>query len=257
MFFKIKQFFKLIKFELIRVTRNKVVFSLLICFSLALFLALSFVQNNSANYSIAVFTDGAKLEETEVFQLIDEHLKTDNILIVKNKSEGINKVKNHQVTFFICLDTGEEKDETTAVFYYDQSSSVGRAVVSGLTDAKNEYAYKALNEFLGRYGIVMNKTHFEQVTFESANNNTVTIKQMTFSMEVACVLALVLMLGMANSLARDNETQVSKNISYIPIGANRYLLTKTIPYVVLGVLEIIVMYVLGILLRPAICREQI
>jgi hypothetical protein len=98
---------------------------------------------------------------------------------------------------------------------------------------------------LAKYGNNMNETHFEILSFQQVNNQFVGIQQLSFSIEVACCVSIILMLGLAYSLARDNETQVSKNICYIPVGVNKYLLSKTIPYILLGILELTVMYGLG------------
>lgn len=242
---KIKQFFKLVKYETIRVARNKVVFTMLLFFSVALLLVLSFVQVNTTSYPIAIFTDGVNINESGVMQLIDENLQSSDVIYVDSEQEGIALVQASEVCFFISLNAGQEGDETTATFFYDQSSPVGLSVATGLSDAKNKYAYETITEFLSAYGITLNETYFEMINFESANATEVSFKQTPFSAEVTCCVAIILMLGMAYLLARDNETHVSKNIAYIPVGVNRYLLSKIVPFFVLGVFEIAIMYLLG------------
>ena len=242
-----KQFFKLVGYETKRVMRNKVVFTMLLVFSIALLLILSFIQVKTNSYPIAIFTDGVNMEETGVVQLIEENLATSKITYVDSKEEGLDMIKSNSACFFICLVAGEGKDETTAVFYYDQSNTIARTVASGLNDAKNEYSYETITKFLSKYGITINKTYFELVTFEPASDKKISIKQMQFAVEVTCCVSIVLLLGLAYSLARDNETQVSKNIAYIPVGVNRYLLSKIVPYFVLGMLELALMYILGII----------
>jgi len=243
----IKQFFKMVKYELIRVSRNKVVFAMLLLFCSILLVALSLIQFNTKAFPIAIYTDDVVLEDANVFKVIDESLDTDRITFVDSKEEGLNLVKKNKASFFILIDKGEETDEITAVFYYDQSNSIARATASGLVDAKNKYAYETINDFLLQYGINLNETYFELISFEPTSNKQISIRQMPFAMEIACCVSLVLMLGMAYSMARDNETQVSKNIAYLPVGVNRYLLSKIVPYFVLGILQIIIMCVLGIL----------
>jgi ABC-2 type transport system permease protein len=68
---------------------------------------------------------------------------------------------------------------------------------------------------------------------------------MPFAIEVACCVGLVLMLGLAYSISRDNETQVSKNIAYLPVGVHKYLFSKIIPYFLLGMAQLALMFVLG------------
>lgn len=242
-----KQFLQMVKYELIRISRNKVVFSMLLLFCTILLLILSFVQINTKSFPIAIYTDGVAIDDTTVIEVIEEKLDTSRITYVDSKEEGLKLVKYSKVSFFICLDKGEEKDEITAVFYYDQSNVVARTTASDLMDAKNEYAYEAISDLLMQYGINLNKSYFELITFEPTSNKTISIRQMPFAIEVTCCVALVLMLGLAYSIARDNETQVSKNVAYLPVGVNRYLLSKIIPYFLLGIFQITIMFILGMI----------
>ena len=245
---KSKQFFKLVGYETKRVMRNKVVFTMLLVFSIILLLVLSFVQVNTSSYPIAIFTDGVNLEEAGVVQLIEENLATSKITYVDSKQEGLDMIKSNDACFFICLVAGEEEtDQTTAIFYYDQSNTIGRTVATELNNAKNEYTYETTNEFLSKYGITLNETYFDLIKFEPASDKEISIRQMPFAVEVTCCASIILMMGLAYSLARDNETQVSKNIAYIPVGVNRYLLSKVVPYFVLGMIEMTAMYLLGMI----------
>ena len=137
----IKQFFKMVKYELIRVSRNKVVFSMLLFFCALLLLILSYVQVNTKEFPIAIYTDGVVIEDANVMDVINENIETNRITYVNSKEEGLNLMRKNKVSFFIYLNKGETKDEITAVFYYDQANSVARTVASGLVDAKNEYAF--------------------------------------------------------------------------------------------------------------------
>ena len=243
----IKQILKMIKYDLIRISRNKVVFYMLLFFCTLLLVLLSYVQINTKEFPIAVYTDGVVIEDANVMDVIEENIETKRITYVNSKDEGIKLMKKNKVSFFICLDAGETKDETTAVFYYDQSNTVAKTIASGLVDAKNKYAYETISDFLYQYGISLNETYFEMISFEPISEKRISIRQMPFAMEVACCASLVIMLGLAYSISRDNETQVSKNISYLPVGVNKYLLSKIIPYFILGMLQIFVMYILGML----------
>jgi len=248
MYKKLKQFFNLVGYETKRVMHNKMVFTMLLIFSIALFLVLSFVQGNTASYPIAIFTNGENIEDVGVVQFIEDNLETSSIIYVDSKQEGIDMIKTNSVCFFVYLVSGEEEsDQTTAVFYYDQASAMGRAVATSLNDAKNQYTYETTNQFLSKYGITLNETYFDLISFEPASDHEVSIQQMPFAVEVTCCVAIILMLGIAYSFARDNETQVSKNIAYIPVGINRYLLSKVVPYFVLGIAEITLMYLIGVI----------
>ena len=243
---KTKQFFSLVGYETRRVMRNKVLFLLLISFSIVLLLFLSFIQVSVSSYPIAVFTDGVDMEDVSVIELIEENLETSKITYVDSKQEGIDMIKSEKACFFICLVAGEEDDQTTAIFYYDQTNIIGQTIADNLSNAKNKYTYIKTNEFLSKYGITLNETYFDLISFEQANNNSISITQRSFIIEITCCTSLVLMLGLAYSLARDNETKISKNMAYIPVGINRYLLSKVVPYFVLGVLQISALFIIGV-----------
>lgn len=240
-----KTFFKMVKYELIRVSRNKVVLTMLLSFSIILLLILSFVQVDTKNYPIAIFTDGVDIQEVGVMDVIEENIKLKRVTIVDSKEEGLKLIKKSKVCFFICLQAGENVDDTTAVFYYDQTSTVGRTIKNNISDAKNEYAYVTINEFLNDYGIKLKESYFQLVTFEPASTKEVNIKQMPFAMEVGICVSIVLMFGLAYSMSRDNETNVSKNLSYMPVGTNRYLMSKVVPYYLLGITQLSVLYIIG------------
>lgn len=228
---------------MLRVTRNKVVFAMLIFFSIAFFLIATFIQSKMNKYPIAVFTNGVS-EQQDVMDLVKDNLKEGEFVYVNSVEEGKALVKKNKVCFFICLNAGEEKDKVTAVFYYDQANMVGRSVANKMNDAKNKYAYDAITAFLARYGITLNESYFKAITTEPVTGK-IDVKQSPFAMEVGVCVAIVLMLGLAYSVARDNETQVSKNIAYLPIGVNNYLMAKILPYFCLGMLDLAICLLMG------------
>ncbi len=242
-----KTFFKMVKYELIRISRNKVVLTMLLSFSIILLLILSFVQVDTKNYPIAIFTDGVNVEDSGVMDTIEENIKLKRITYVDSKEEGLKLIKKSKVCFFICLQAGETEEETTAVFYYDQTSTVGRTIKNNISDAKNEYAYLTITDFLSDYGITLKESYFQLITFEPASAKEVNIKQMPFAMEVGTCVSIVLMFGLAYSMSRDNETNISKNLSYMPVGSNRYLMSKVFPYYLLGITQLSVLYLIGAL----------
>lgn len=96
----VKQFFKMVKYELIRISRNKVVFTMLLLFCTILLVALSFVQVNTKAFPIAIYTDGVVIEDAHVIELIEEKLDTSRIMYVDSKEEGLKLVKYNKVSFF-------------------------------------------------------------------------------------------------------------------------------------------------------------
>lgn len=242
-----KTFFKMIKYELIRVSRNKVVMTMLLLFSIILLLTLSAVQVNTKNYPVAIFTDGINIEEAGVIDVIEENIQFKNVAYVDSPEEGLKFLKKGKVCFFICLKAGETLEDTTAVFYYDQTSTIGRTIKNKVSEAKNEYAYQTITQFLSDCGITLKESYFQLVTFEAASSKEVDVKQVAFAMEVGICVSIVLMFGLAYSMSRDNETSVSKNLSYMPVGTNRYLMSKVVPYCLLGIIQLLILYLMGMI----------
>lgn len=243
---KIKKFFRIMKYELIRVSRNKMILSMLLGFSILLLLILSMMNVGTNNLPIGIYTDGLKLDEITVLEVLTEEIDKDDLIVIDSIEKGLEKVNSNEICFFITIEVpeqGTEKEKVT--FYYDGASAVGRTIKDSISTVKNQYSYEATKAFLEKYGITVNEAYFDLLTFEKANHTEVTIKQLPFAMEVACCVSIIIMFGLAYSISRDNETQVAKNLSYIPMGVNRYLFSKIIPYILLGIVEIFVLYLIG------------
>lgn len=240
-----KRFFKMVKYELLRVVRNKVVLAMLLLFCAALLIVLAFMNVDNKKFPIALYRDNLKLEDITVVNIIQETLEFENVKDVKTKSEGIDLIKRGEVCFFICINAGDKPENTTASFYYDQTSVVGRSIKGSISEAKNQYAYTTIQNFLQEHGISINENYFDLVQFEPANNKKVTTKQMSFALEVGACVSIILMFGMAYSMSRDNEINVGRNLSYMPVGVNRYLMSKFVPYFVLGFVQMFLLYFIG------------
>lgn len=238
-----KDFLRLIKYELKRVTRNKFIMSMLLCFSLIILSVLAFVNVESTKYPLAVYLDGQRIEDLDVIDLLYEDIEDMNVVYVDSTEEGLAKLRSNKVCFFI--DVHADTDPITATFYYDGASAVGRTIRNSLLNKANEYTYKTTTDFLSDFGITINEDYFHAVTFKSGTKDEVTVKQVPFALEVACVVSIILMFGLAYSMSRDNETKISKNIAYMPIGIHKYLWSKVIPYFILGMVEITLVYILG------------
>lgn len=238
-----KQFFKLMKYEFKRVARNKFVISMLLCFSIIILLLLSLVDVKNAKYPIAIFLDGQNIEDVQVVDLINENIKTKDVIYVNSEEDGLEKIRKGEVCFFISLNS--ETTPVTATIFYDSASPVGRTIKDSLNEQKSEYTYNITNEFLKSHGITLNEAYFNTLSFESSTKTKVTARQMMFSTEVASCVAIILMFGLAYSISRDNETKVSKNLAYMPIGTHKFLWAKIIPYFVLGMMEIGLIFILG------------
>jgi len=237
----IKTFLTMVKYEFVRITRNKIILFLLIFFPVAMILILSSVSH-TGGYSAAIFKDGLDTEVIEVLDVISGHISND-LIEVNTQEEGIDLLKNGKVFFLISFDS--ESDPISAKFYFDNSSIAVSEMVNNLQKFKVEYAYNSLTEFLSHYGITISEAQFNLVDFEPIHDGEITYKQKLFSMQIGTVISIIIMLGLAFSISRDNETGVVRQISYTPIGVNKYLLSKITPYFLISIFQTALLIMLG------------
>jgi ABC-type multidrug transport system permease subunit len=182
-------------------------------------------------------------QNATVFQLLSENVSEENIIKVKSDEEGFDLLKCGKISFFISINA--DTNPPKAVFYYDSSSVTGAAVKEKFENMQNQYAYETLTEFLRSKGIILNDNYFHLIEFSSYDGNNISNKQIMFVNETGAFLSIILLFGMAFSIARDNETGVYRQAAYTPIGINKYLLSKALPYFILGILESVLMILLG------------
>lgn len=202
-------------------------------------------EMNISSYGRCTLFETPSIMNLGLVDVIGEKVSLNNITYVNNKEKGIDMLKRNDICFFICLKAGETVEETTAVFYYDETNIVGRTVKNNLSSAKNEYAYQTITNFLEKYGITLNQSYFNLVEFETTHSKKADYKQISFTMEVGTCVSVVLMFGLAYSMSRDNETSISKNLSYMPVGPNRYLMSKVVPYYLLGTAQMSILLLIG------------
>lgn len=249
------RFLKLMGYETKRIFRNKLIFGMLLGFCVLLICSLFLVQSSTREYVVAVYTDGIEnAEESDTIKIMNVRGQT-KLVEVDSAEKGMDMLRRGDAIFFLRLSAAllDENGEgpVTATIYYDGSSYVINNIVDDIKDERDRRAYIALVDFLNEWGISVNSAYFRPVEFRQVaqkGNSEKTIfthDQMAFGLEIAACVYLILLLGIAYSLARDRETQVSKNISYIPIGHNTYFLSKIVPFFILGMLEMLLICVLG------------
>ena len=229
------------KMEVLRVFRNKVVLLMLLLLCLFVLLILSTGSVNFKNIPIAISYNN--VNEGEIIDIINENMYSQKIVKVESLQEGKELIYNKKVSLFIYIDVKGETD--TADIYYDSSDLAIVKMIENLQSKKNLYTYEKITEMLEDYGITLNKSYFERLEFSSVNEVFPNAAQLSFGYELSACIAIIIMFGLSYSMARDNETNVSKMISYMPVGTTRYLLSKTIPYLLLGIVQTFLCLLLG------------
>lgn len=238
---KLKSFFSVVKLESIRIFRNRYIFLFLLLFPSVMILILGSL-NVQNNYKVAVNYSGLG-GEAFVSEIISQNIPAENIMEVNSDEEGKNLLKNGTVSLYILFNA--QTQPVTATFYYDSSSNAGATIKEKFKNMQNEYAYQTITEFLSTYGITVNNEYFHSIEFQPYNNEEITFDQRFFITEIGTFLSIILLFGMAYSVARDNETGVYRQVAYTPLGLNKYLLSKAFPYLVLGLFQSVIMLLMG------------
>ena len=239
----LSNFCKLVKFEFVKLFRNKTIFFMILFFSIALVVLLSSGIFSSEEYKIALLSKDDNIESIEVLSIID--VAEDKYVMVESLDDGLELVRFQKVAFFVVVNN--ETDPETIKIYYDESLKTSAYIKDFLNNKKNEYSYTAITDFLEEYGIKLNKAYFEVAEFESVVEKTVSEEQRLFPLEVSAGISIMIMFGLAYLVVKDNESGVNKILLYMPISIPIYLLAKMIPYLVVGIVELLFLFGIGAL----------
>lgn len=144
--------------------------------------------------------------------------------------------------FFVAVDAAA--NPVSATFYYDNSSNAGNLLVDQLRNKQLKYTYQSVIDFLASYGITLNKQYFNLISFKAIQHGKINQNQRIMPLTSSFV-ATIIMFGLAYTMARDNETNVIKQISYTPIKTHTYLLSKAIPFLILGFVQGLLLMLVG------------
>lgn len=241
-----KNFFNLVKLESTRVARNKVVLVLLICFCLIMFVISMSTSETNKNFKVAIFLDGMEINEVVSIDVIKDKIKDENFIVVNSLEEGIQLVQNNKaIMFFEVQPPSEPNMPQKILIHYNQIDFKIQNLVASFESAKVQYTYEEVTNFLKEYGITLNDDYFDLISFQPYLNKSYESKQLFFSQILVTCIAIVLMFGLIYLISKDNETKLSKNLAYLPISKDVYLFAKIIPFILLGLLQVCVIFVLG------------
>lgn len=226
------------KYEFVRIFRNKLILFLLLAFCVVFLLIVSTADISSPSYSVAMFTDS--VEESKVEEFLSGNIPQDSIVYVDSIEQGQDMLKNRKVKFFISLNNDTP---VTATIYHDSSDIVSNQIVEKMRSNQNNFMYQSLLDYIGEYGIKINEKYFDLISFKACTD--LSFWQVPFSLQIAACISVVIMFGLAYSIARDNETNVSRNLNYLPLGANKHLISKFVPYFCLGAIETVFVFLFG------------
>lgn len=237
----LKSFFQMVKYETIRIIRNKPVILMLLLFSLVFVVILSSL-NTGTEISFALLGDKSTLESSSL-AIFEDVYNEDKITYVSSVEDGLSLLKTGKVAIFLELDYSQTP--ANVIVHYDDSTFAGNVVKNVVSSKKDTLSFELVTEYLEDVGIKINKSYFDFIEFNSLSGQELSSSVRSFPLDLALGISAILMLGLAYSVAKDNETKVAKNIAYLPISINKYLLSKLSPYIVLGLLETFLIILLG------------
>lgn len=241
---KIKNFFRLMFFDVTRIFRNKVLMCMLFLFPIVMSFILLSMQMDYSEYIVpmAVFSNDEE-QTSKIEELFQEELEDVDFVKVESKEEGRQMLLTGKVCFYIEYDSSVSD---LATFYYDSSSNIGEQLKFHIENFRNEYAFDKLNEFFENKGINMNEALFKVIEFaEISPGGDAKVQKYLFVIEEVCFISIFIMFGLAFSISRDNETNVSRQLSYTPVSTHTYLSTKILTYVLSSVIVFSLILLMG------------
>lgn len=243
---KTKNFFRLMCFDVTRIFRNKVLMCMLFLFPIVMSFILLSMQMDYSEYIVpmAVFSNDEE-QTSKIEELFQEELEDVDFVKVESKEEGRQMLLTGKVCFYIEYDSTESE---LATFYYDSSSNIGGLLKSYIENFRNEYAFDKIVELIESKlpGVTMSRDHFKLIEFaEISPDVNSKVQKYLFVIEEVCFISIFIMFGLAFSISRDNETNVSRQLSYTPVSTHTYLSTKILTYVLSSVIVFSLILLMG------------
>lgn len=233
---------RLFIFECRRIRRNRIILVFLVLFPFAMALLFNSVVAEE-NFAFAVYNQLESNAADEIDKYLPEGYFADKLISVTSAEEGMDLLNHGNVEFYVHL---YEKDgiPCAVIHYYEYNYATGLAVTK-LQGHLNTQAYETVVELLAGYGIRLNEAYFSPCTFEAADTIHLPTGQRTLTVQLAALVSMVILFGLAFSVARDNELGIARQTAYTPIGIHTYQLSKALPYLILGVYNVAVITFTG------------
>jgi ABC-2 type transport system permease protein len=242
---KTQSFLHLTKLESKRLFRNKAVIFLLGLFAVVFLLIIGVLNNAEYALKIAICTNDHELNDFNIVELIESDNSEVDIVYVDNYEEGVDLIKYNKVVLFIDVFIDESGNERLDI-QYSRLNDAYVAVQEELYLVRAEYTYEALSDLLAEFGIHVDENYFQRININDISD--VGYSSRSFVQAFGIGISIMLTMGLAYTVAKDNETNMARNTMYMPIGVNKYMFTKIIPYIIMGLIESIILLVLGMCL---------
>ena len=237
-----KALLRLCGYECRRILRNKIILVFLLLFPFLMALIFNSIVA-AESFSIALQNDLPTAGNDLISSFLPEEEYAWSRTPVDTEEEGLELLRKGEVTFFIHL-YEEDGIPRATVHYYEYNYATGLAVTM-ISEHVHTEAYRGVIDMLSQYGIRLNEAYFSPCTFEAEDTVQLSPGQRTLPVQLSILVSMVILFGLAFSMARDNEIGVARQAAYTPIGIHTYQLSKGIPYLVLGLFNLAVIFCTG------------
>ena len=253
----IRRFFKLIFFEIKKLTRNVPVFLFLLLCPAVLACAMggllssetqagnSFSKGGSENpiFNEIVFVceDYEKIDEEVVKNL--NYLLSNNSDQITWKTDLSKEVTNLELSnsaLVIYVDVSTKPNEIAVI--YNPINNKSNGYKNYITNKGYQYSYYSIKEFISSWGITVDDNILNATKFQSLNSQSNDSLMAANIFTTVLIISFILVVGISYSMARDNETGVIKQLCYTPMSTTKYLNIRAVMYIILGVLQCVVMF---------------
>lgn len=238
-------FSKLVKYEIVKVYRNKIMIALLMLFSTLLLVLMSFSPRDNRDFKvdIGIYTDNLTLQDCKIVEIVEDNIGKQDWKQYVSIEKGKERVNLGEIDIFIGVDNQSKPQKFT--LYYDESNVYSKTIINKFSKESYKLIYENVVDGLTSVGFLIDEEYFNIMNFEETNKAEVSTKSKFFSSMVMISVGIILTFGLAYSMARDNENKTIRNILYMPMGANRYLFSKMIPYLLLGLIQLLIAFFIG------------
>lgn len=222
--------------------RNRIILAFLLLFPFVMALIFNSIIS-AETFSIAIQNDLPDDHQQALESFLPQEGFQWRQTAVQSSEEGLDLLRRGNVTFFVHLYSENDIPRAT-VHYYEYNYSTGLAITF-LQEHIHTQAYHGIIDMLAQYGIRINEAYFSPCVFVPEDIIALTPGQRTLPVQLAALVSMVILFGLAFSMARDNELGISRQAAYTPIGIHTYQLSKAIPYVLLGLFNLAVILCTG------------
>lgn len=253
---KVGSFFKLVFYEFKKLCRSPIILAFLILGPILMQICVGFVvektsvenvistQDEKAMNSNISFVKEGEIDD-DVNTALKAYIGDGEIHWKTDLEQEIVHLQIRQTLMVLFVDTQQDPQEIK--IYYDSSNILSYTIASTTQSLQQNYAYVSVLDFLDEYfAISIDEKYFHLANFDNLAGSKNFYTQ-SFPGFFAVFLAFVLMVGISFSIARDNETQVFKQLCYMPISTNRYLFVKGFLYFVIGLIDSILMLLVSLM----------